>query len=77
MLEDKETNENNNNLQRIKDVLQFANTDNEDKKGKIGQYFEDKSKKCKELASVYLANSLNTSSSILGYIVVSINTLTY
>ncbi|MBO4937088.1 MAG: helix-turn-helix transcriptional regulator [Clostridia bacterium] len=77
MLEDKNMTEDKFNIAGIKEVLQFSNCDQADKRAKISAYFEDKSKKCKELINVYLGEAQATASSIMSQVVVYINMLTY
>lgn len=76
MLEDKNINDDKFNLETLKDILQFSNLDNEDKRNRIAEYFKDKSDKCKEMLSVYLTNALSTSSSVMSYVLVHVNLLT-
>ena len=76
MLEDKNINDYKFNLETLKDILQFSNLDNEDKRNKINDYFKDKSNKCKEMLSVYLTSSLGTANSFMSYVLVHVNMLT-
>ncbi len=76
MLEDKNINDDKFNLQTLKDILQFSNLDNEDKRNKIADYFKDKSEKCKEMLSLYLTSSLGTAASFMSYVLVHVNLLT-
>jgi len=77
MFEDKKINDEKFSLQTIKEILQFSNLDNEDKRKKIYDYFQDKSTKCKEMISVYLTTALGTASSIMSYVITQINLLTH
>jgi len=76
MFEDKNITEEKFNLQSIKEILQIANFDNDDKMNKIRAYFEDKSQKCKEMISVYLINAKTTAASMMSYVIVHLNLLT-
>ena len=75
ILEDKNTNESNINLNKVKDVLQFSNLDLQDKRNKILAYFEDKSDKTREYLSSYLCNAQSTANSIMGLIITYVNIL--
>lgn len=76
MLEDKNINDDRFNLETLKEILQFSNLDNEDKRNKIADYFKDKSDKCKEMLSVYLTTALGTATSFMSYVLVHVNMLT-
>ena len=73
MLEDKNINENTYNVNTLKDVLQFANLDRNDKRANILAYFKDKSKRCKELISVYVNNADTTAMNIICMLEARIN----
>ena len=75
MFEDKNIKDEDFNLQKVKDILQFSNLDAQDRRNKIQTYFDNKSQKVKELLSIYLSNSLGTGSAILSYVVIHINML--
>jgi len=76
MFEDKNINDDNFNLETLKNILQFSNLDTIDKRNKIEEYFKDKSKKCKEMLSAYLTSAQGTASSIMSYVLVNVNLLT-
>ncbi len=75
MLEDKNLTAEQFCLETVKEVLQFATIDPKEKMEKIKQYFSNKSKKCKELITVYLSSHIDTAQSMMTYIVTSINIL--
>lgn len=77
MLEDENVNEDNYTVQTLKDILQFSNFDSMDRREKVNEYFKDKSKKCRELLSVYLENARTTGSAIIAHATTYVNLLSY
>ncbi len=75
ILEDASTNQNNFNVEKIKEVLQFANLNMDDRMEKIKKYFENKSQKVREYISVYVNSPMATANSIMSTIVTCINML--